>query len=105
MSRDDAFASWDAVETAQRIRAREVSAREVIDAAIARAEAASPLGAVVTTTFEQARNAKPTGPMAGVPTFIKDLAQVAGVRTRWGSRSTGDFVSTRTDPSLERLFA
>ena len=99
------LAAWDAVETARRIRSRDVSLREVIDAAIARAEAASSLGAVVTDSFESARRATPTGPLAGVPTFIKDLVQVAGVRTTWGSRATGEYVSLRTDPSLERLFA
>jgi amidase len=101
----DSFAEWDAVETATRIRAKAVSRREVIDAAIARAERAAVLGAIVTPTFDTARAANPSGPFAGVPTFIKDLAQVAGVRTTWGSRSTGEFVSRRSDPSLARWFA
>ena len=98
-------ATWDAVETAEHVRQRDVSVREVIDAAIERAEAASALGAVVTATFDAAREGRPTGALAGVPTFVKDLAQVAQVPTTWGSSAAGSFVSKRTDPSLARFFA
>lgn len=97
--------SWDAVETRARIEAREVTPREVIEAAITRAEAASHLGAIVVDTFDEARAAHPTGPWAGVPTFIKDLAQVKGVPMGWGSRAAGHYISKRTDPSLARFFA
>jgi amidase len=102
----DPLAQWDATETARRIRAREVSALEVIDAAIARAERAAPLGAIVTATFELARDAvrEPgRGGLAGVPTFVKDLAQVAGVETTWGSRAAGHYVSKRSDPFVRRF--
>lgn len=99
----DESATWDAVETMEQLRSGAVSRQEVLEAAIARAEAAAPLGAVATPTYELARAATPSGPLAGVPTFIKDLAQVEGVRTTWGSRATGVHVSRRTDPSLVRL--
>ncbi len=95
---------WDAVQTAEKIRKREVSAREMIDAAIARAEDARPLGAMVVETFDAARRSHPTGPWAGVPTFIKDLAHVKGVPIGWGSGAAGHYVSKRTDPSLARFF-
>ncbi len=95
---------WDAVETAERLRRGDVSPREVIDAAVARAERRSSLGAIVTESYDEARRARPSGALAGVPTFIKDLAQVRGVRTAWGSRGTGEHVSRRSDPSIERLF-
>lgn len=106
------LAEWDAVETAARIRARDVSATEVIDAAIARAEAASDLGAVATASFERARSAarslraagsRSPAPLAGVPTFVKDLAQLEGVRTRWGSRASGEYVSKKSDPFVDHL--
>lgn len=102
----DELGTWDAVETAERIRRREVSAREVVAAAIARAERATHLGAVVTATPERAlaeAEQAGEGPFAGVPTFVKDLSQLAGVRTTWGSRAAGDFVSKRTDTSVRRL--
>ncbi len=94
---------WDAVETAEAIRTKRVSREEVLEAAIDRAEAAEPEGAIVTKTFDRARRARPTGPLAGVPTFIKDLVQVENVRTTWGSRASGYFVSKRSDPIVDRL--
>jgi amidase len=102
----DELRSWDAVETAERLRRREVSPREVVAAAIARAERASHLGAVVTATPERAlaeAEQPRSGPFAGVPTFVKDLSQLEGVRTTWGSRGAGEFVSKRTDASVRRL--
>jgi amidase len=94
------WASWDAVETLHRLRRREVSAAEVIEAAILRAQGAAALGAIVSPTFDAARGQaeRAHGPLAGVPTFIKDLVQVRGVRTGWGSRGAGDYVSRRSDP-------
>ena len=46
---------WDGVETAERIRRGDVTPGEVLEAAIARAEAASSLGAVVAAAFDRAR--------------------------------------------------
>jgi amidase len=103
------LAAWDATETAGRVRRGEVSAREVVDAALARAGDVAELNALVTTTAERAQAASesaPKGPLFGVPFAIKDLAQVAGVRTAWGTAASGDFVSRRSDPTvrgLERL--
>jgi amidase len=100
------LASWDAVETAERIRRREVSAREVVEAALARAEATAELNALVTSTPERARAAAssaPHGPLFGVPTAVKDLAQVEGVRTAWGSAASGHFTSTRSDETVRAL--
>ena len=97
------WAEWDAVETAERVKRREVSASEVVEAAITRARDATHLGAIVTPTFERALEGaakSSTGPLAGVPTFIKDLAQVAGVRTSWGTAAAGHYVSPRSDPSV-----
>ena len=49
------FAKWDAIETRDRIRAGSVTIDEVLEAAIARAEAAKHLGAIVATTYDRAR--------------------------------------------------
>ena len=61
--------------------------------------------AVVTATFELAREAAGTasGPLAGVPTFFKDLLQVKGVRTAWGTAASGQFISKRDDPTTKLL--
>jgi amidase len=101
------LASWDAVETRDRIRKKDVSAQEVLEAAIARAEQARHLGAVLTTSYDRARASAGAldaeAPLAGVPTFIKDLAQIQGVPTTWGSRAAGTYVSRRTDPIVRRF--
>lgn len=104
----DELGSWDAVETAERIRSREVSAKEVVEAAIVRAEASAHLGAVVSTTFDRAREqlARLDGaPFSGVPSFIKDLARLEGVPITWGSRGAGQYTAKRSDPSVRRIEA
>ena len=68
----------DAVALAGLIARREVSAAEVLETAIARAEAVNPaINAIVHKQYEQARRAVatglPDGPLAGVPYLIKDL--------------------------------
>src|SRR5579859_5346481 len=103
------LAGWDAVETRDHIRAKDVSVQEVVEAAIARAEAAADLGAVVTPLYERARTAAASRaardgePFAGVPTFIKDLARVGGARITWGSRATGDHVARASDPLVRHV--
>lgn len=103
---------WDAVGTARRIAAGEVTVVEVVEAAIARAEAVEstdpPLGALVTPSFDTARIAsrRPMpGPLAGVPTVVKDLDDVAGVPTGQGSAALGGYVPTRTGPAVRQLLA
>lgn len=89
--RDDALGDLDAVGVAERLRRGEVSAREVADAALARAEAVNPLlNAVVLTDRERIRQAgrtRRTGVFADVPTFIKDNTDLKGLPTRHGSRA------------------
>ncbi|MEM7041284.1 MAG: amidase family protein [Pseudomonadota bacterium] len=82
----------DGLALAERVRAGEVSATELVDAAIARIEAHNPsLNAVVTKVYDQAREAAkhqpPAGPFAGVPFLLKDLGgALAGVPFSGGSR-------------------
>lgn len=94
------LAAWDAVETAQRIARKEVTALEVVEAALARAADCEGLNAIVTQTSVAARAAAQTasGPLAGVPTYVKDLVPVEGVRIAWGSAATGELVATKSDP-------
>jgi amidase len=99
---------WDAVETSRRIRAGDVTATEVVQAAIERAEAHVELAAFVTPTPETARRAArvtPTGPLAGVPTAVKDLTDVRGQPTRFGSRAVEGYVAKRTSPDAAQLLS
>ncbi len=82
----------DATEMAGLIRSGKMSAKEAVDAAIARAQAVQPkINFMVADTFAAARAQALTlgsGPLAGVPYLIKDLNDVIGVQTRSGSRVT-----------------
>lgn len=85
---DDALADHDAVGLAEEIRTGRISATEAVEAAIARVEKLQPeLNGMVCDDFERARAraAKPTsGFFAGVPTFVKDNADVQGLPTQQG---------------------
>ena len=82
----------DGLALGARVRAGEVSPRELVDAAIDRIEAHNPqLNAVVTKAYEKARDAadgqSPEGPFAGVPFLLKDLGgALGGVPFSGGSR-------------------
>jgi amidase len=88
---DDVLGTRDGIELAQLIAAGEIKASEAIEAAIARARKVNPaLNAIVTETYEQARNQRKetgTGLLAGVPSFIKDTDHVKGAPTLRGSRA------------------
>lgn len=97
---EDELAASDGIAIAEAIRAGVVSAEEVIDSAIARADSLDALlGFQVASTAETARARARTvdvdAPLAGVPCLIKDhLALQAGVRHTSGSRYLRDFVAT-----------
>ncbi|MGO4449896.1 amidase family protein [Phyllobacterium sp. TAF24] len=101
----------DATETAAMIRRKDITALEAVDEAIARAEALQPtLNFMVTSLFEQARErAKSTsliGPFAGVPYMMKDMTDVKGTRTGWGSRFTARLpVATKNSQQVQALEA
>lgn len=81
----------DATAQAELVRKKEITAIELVDAAIARIERLNPqINAVVTPMYDLAREAAsgplPDGPFAGVPFLLKDLtAAYGGVRMTSGS--------------------
>jgi amidase len=107
---DDILGRHDAVGLAELVRAGEVHPRELVDAAIARCEVVEPhLNAVVTESFDQARRnadqAATTGAFAGVPTFIKDMTNVAGLPTLQGSEGClATPAATSTAAVAQQLF-
>ena len=74
------YGDYDGVGLAELVRANQVSAREVVDAAIERAEAVDPqLNFLTHRAYEAARAAAddpalPDGPLKGVPWLMKELA-------------------------------
>jgi amidase len=101
----------DATALAARVRDREVSPVELLEAAIARIEALNPaLNAVVTPMFDEAAlvadRVDRDAPLAGVPTLVKDLvATCAGVRQTNGSRFLRDHVAQSDSALVRRLRA
>ncbi len=72
----------DATAQAELVRTRQVSPRELVDAAIDRIERHNPeLGAVILPLYDQARktaDAPEDGPFRGVPILIKDIGATIG---------------------------
>ena len=86
---DDVLAEHDAVTLAALVRAGEVSPTELAAAAAERARRVDPqLDAVAGSLLERPRHAPTdTGRLYGVPTFVKDNTDVAGLPTGHGSEA------------------
>ena len=100
----------DAVGQAELIRSGEVSATEMVDAAIGRIEAVNPqLNAVVRDRFDRARTEAagglPDGPFRGVPLLLKDLsAEVEGETLYEGMRFLRDaYVMVQAGDTIEDI--
>jgi amidase len=103
------LALLDATAQADLVRRGEVSPLELVDAAIARAEAVNPaINAIIHTRFDRARDeaaAPPNGPFRGVPMLFKDLmCAVAGEPHHKGNLALKNaaLVSTHTDDLARR---
>ena len=100
----------DAVALADLVARGEVSARELVEAALARADACDgDLGALVRRhdgrARDQAQAVRPgASPLAGVPTVLKDLGvPLEGVPTGNGTRHLQNRVSDTTSTCVARL--
>ena len=97
-----------ALEQGAAIRTGELKTAELVEHYLERIDRLSDtLGAFVTVTSEQARSARPAGdgPLAGVPTAIKDLNATRGVRTSFGSPLFADYVPDWDDEVVRRIAA
>jgi amidase len=106
-----------ATELARRIRAREISVTEVVQAHLARIERVNPkVNAIVTLTAERAlaearskdaalARGEAAGPLFGLPVAHKDLVPTKGIRTTFGSLIYHDHVPEQDALLVERLRA
>ncbi|MEQ9330003.1 amidase family protein [Thalassobaculum sp.] len=116
MARGEELTRLTAREAVRLLAAGEVSPLELIDAAAARIAAVEPaINALPTLCLERARNAakklpatRPDGGrgwLAGLPVAIKDLMDVEGVRTTYGSPIHADHVPAASHPLVGRIEA
>lgn len=106
-----------ATELAHRIRAKELSAREVMEAHLTQIERVNPkVNAIVTLLPERAMAGAraadaalacgaAVGPLHGLPIAHKDLFLTKGIRTTYGSRIYQDFVPDQDMLIVERMRA
>jgi amidase len=106
-----------ATEAVARLKRREISPLDLIDAAEKRIASVEPaVNALPTLCLDRARNHArqlmngqrrdaegEAGWLAGLPVSIKDLMDVAGVRTTYGSPIFRDHVPTKSHPLVERI--
>lgn len=104
-----------AIEMAAAIRAKQLSAREVMQAHLKQIERVNPrVNAIVTLVAEQAletarqcdekqARGEALGPLHGLPIAHKDLAETAGIRTTFGSPIFKDNVPTQSAILVERI--
>jgi amidase len=109
---DDALGHDDAVGVAARIANGEISALEATEAAIARVERVDgTLGAVAHSAFDEARAAARVvrpgadGPFAGVPSFLKDNVEIAGMPACHGSAAIDPVPVKRSNAPAEQYVA
>jgi aspartyl-tRNA(Asn)/glutamyl-tRNA(Gln) amidotransferase subunit A len=107
--------SMDAGAIARAVRTKELSAVEVVKAALARMDALeSEVHAFCTPTpelaLERARaidgvvmTGGDPGPLAGVPFGIKDLISAAGIRMAGGAPAYENFIAAEDDVAVERM--
>jgi amidase len=104
-----------AVDLARLIRAKELSARDVVGAHLAQIERVNPgVNAIVTLVADQAMeraraadeelaHGRDVGPLHGLPIAHKDLQPTKGIRTTFGSPIYRDFVPSEDSLLVERL--
>ncbi len=113
----DQLCDLSATELAARIRRKDLSAREVMTAHLARIERVNPrVNAIVTLAAERAMadaaradelaaRGGTLGVLHGLPVAHKDLVDTAGIRTTRGSPFYRDNVPTRDAPIVTRIRA
>jgi Asp-tRNA(Asn)/Glu-tRNA(Gln) amidotransferase A subunit family amidase len=104
----DEYRSKDGLALAKMIRDGDISAAEVLEMAIGRANAVNPdINCIVEKLYDRARlevgTSLPQGPFTGVPFLLKDLGMaLKGTVTTQGSRFFSDWVADYTSTIVER---
>jgi len=103
------YERYDGIGLAELVKTRQVSAQELLEAAIERVDLRNPASnAVVYRMYDQAQAAVaaglPSGPFTGVPYLLKDLGVLyAGTVTSSGSSAFRNFVADHDSEMVVRL--
>lgn len=113
-----ALCALSAREAVARLKAREISPEQLLEASLQRIAQVEPdVNAVVVTCEERARQSlsqlladekihgNEPGWLAGLPIAIKDLTMVSGVRTTYGNTALANFVPEESDPLVRLIEA
>jgi len=104
-------------DIADRVRSKQLTATQVLEAHLAQIAAENPkVNAVCTVAEDKARGwaaevdakvaaGEDPGLLAGVPVGIKDVHPTAGIRTTWGSPTKADFVPEEDAATVLRVKA
>lgn len=105
-----------AVTMREKIESQEITSSELTEIIIERIEKVNPLiNAICTPTFDIARKqakkaddmvkkGKKIPPLNGIPTTVKDLMPVKGIRTTFGSKIYENYMPDETEVAVQRLF-
>lgn len=102
------YADYDAVGLADLVRKKQVSAKELLDEAIARTAKIDPkINAVVVKHYDYAERqiarGLPDGPFTGVPFLLKDLDPLEGTRTTSGASVLREVVADHNGTLAQRF--
>ncbi|MDE0951473.1 MAG: amidase [Halioglobus sp.] len=105
---EDVLGDLDATDVAALIATKQLEPAEVFAASIERSRQVAPaIHAVVDECYERVmalNYTNITAPFAGVPTFIKDLCDVEGMHTRYGSAAFANVKpAKRNDPLVNQF--
>lgn len=117
MTATNQICQMDTATLARSIAAKELSPLEAVEAVLERLDQLDPTLHMFTTVVpDQATDTakrieadiaagRQVGPLAGVPTGVKDLIYTKGIRTASGSHAYADFVPDEDDVVVERIKA
>src|SRR5215207_9757819 len=117
MAASNQICQLDTITLARAVAAKELSPVEAVEAVLERLDRLDPTLHMFTTVVpDQAREdakrieaeiaaGRHVGPLAGVPTGVKDLICTKGIRTASGSYAYADFVPDEDDVVVERIKA
>ena len=101
----DSFSTYDALDLADCLKRKEISQEELIAASLQEAAKWQPLvHGIAYESNSHVRSPKGAdGIFSGVPTFVKDLEDVAGMPTRYGSKASSIKNATSNPQSVQQF--